>query len=73
MIKRIRYKGYKIEIISEITALVVCKNCKGNYIPFFSEESCKCTIDNLISGKTNEETYSLWDKKQRKKAIKEGL
>lgn len=73
MIKRIRYRGYKIEIISEATALVVCKKHKRNYIPFFSEESCKYTIDCLIADKTREETYSLWDKKQRKKAIKEGL
>lgn len=73
MIKRIRYKGYKIEIISEITALVVCKNCKGNYIPFFGEESCKKCIDSIRGQKTEESTYSLWNKKERKKAIKEEL
>ena len=70
-IKTIRYKGYKIEIISEQTALVVCKKCKGKYIPYFGEDGCKTCIDNLESRVSTEEEHYLWDEKTREQAIKE--
>lgn len=64
-IKTISYKGYKIEIISEVTALVVCKRCKGKYIPFFTVRGCKTCIDNLKSRVATEKEYILWDKEKR--------
>lgn len=70
-IKKISYKGYKIEIISEQTALVVCKKCKGKYIPYFTEEGCKTCIDNLKLKVTTEKEYNLWDEKTREETIKE--
>ena len=70
-IKTIRYKGYKIEIISKETALVVCKKCKGQYIPYFNEDGCKICIDHLKSKVTTEKEYNLWDEKEREKAIRE--
>lgn len=70
-IKKISYKGYKIEIISEQTALVVCKKCKGKYIPYFTEEGCKICIDHLKSKVTREKEYNLWDEKTREETIKE--
>ena len=68
-IKTISYKGYKIEIISNATALVVCKRCKGKYIPFFSEEGCKDCIDQLKSRISTEKGHCLWDEKTREKTI----
>lgn len=70
-IETISYKGYKIEIISEKTALVVCKNCKGQYIPYFNEEGCKICIDNLKARVSTEREHSLWDEKTREQTIKE--
>lgn len=70
-IKIIRYKGYKIEIISEETALVVCKKCKGKYIPYFTEEGCKTCIDNLEAKVSTEEEHILWDEEIREQTIKE--
>lgn len=70
-IETISYKGYKIEIISENTALVVCKRCKGKYIPFFTEKGCKTCIDNLKSRAAKEKKYILWDEETREHTIKE--
>lgn len=70
-IKTISYKGYKIEIISDNTALVVCKRCEGQYIPYFNEEGCKTCIDNLKSGVSTEKEHSLWDEKTREQTIRE--
>lgn len=70
-VKTISYKGYKIEIVSEETALVVCKKCKGKYIPYFDEAGCRTCIDHLKSRTSTEKQHSLWDKKEREKAIKE--
>lgn len=70
-VKTISYKGYKIEIISKSTALVVCKRCKGKYIPYFNEEDCKTCIDHLKLRKSTEKEHILWDKKAREEAIKE--
>lgn len=70
-IKTIRYKGYKIEIISEKTALVVCKKCKGKYIPYFTEGGCRTCIDHLKAKVSTEEAHELWDEKTRELTIKE--
>ena len=70
-IKKISYKGYEIEIISKETALVICKRCKGKYIPFLSEEGCVSCIDNLKSRIVKEKEYILWDEEKRERIIKE--
>lgn len=70
-IEKISYKGYKIEIISEKTALVVCKECKGQYIPYFDEVGCRFCIDNLESGMSKERDHILWDERTREETIKE--
>lgn len=68
-IETISYKGYKIEIISDSTALVVCKRCKGKYIPYFSEEGCKTCIDDIKSRISTERGHILWDEETREKTI----
>ena len=70
-IKTISYKGYKIEIISEKTALVVCKRCKGKYIPYFDEDGCKTCIDHIKSRVSTEKEHELWGEKTREQIIEE--
>ena len=69
-IKTISYKGYKIEIISEKTALVVCKRCKGKYIPYWNVDGCKTCIDFITARISTEKAHALWDEKTRELTIK---